>query len=153
MHKFSIFLLAVALCCLVYSCKKDTKSNVPDSLIGEWYIKQYVITTTTNNVTASPNVIIHSDTSTNVYYQFNSNGTGFEQLNFDPNFVNIPAESFNFRISGSNIIFSHNSNLLQSTTCSFEIPTSKTLVIRSNYSSTDNFGNVINTLQELDLGK
>ncbi|MFI5162936.1 MAG: hypothetical protein ACHQHN_16765 [Sphingobacteriales bacterium] len=153
MGKPVILLFSVLFICGISACKKDAKPKVPSSLIGEWYIRQYTITTTTNGSAASPFVYFRSDTATNVYYLFNGDGTGLEQLNFDPAFIKVPATGFSFRISGSNIVFSQNSTVLQSPTCSFEMPTSGTLVIRSTYSSTDNFGNVISTLQELNLGK
>jgi hypothetical protein len=153
MRKPAILLLSVLFIFSIAACKKDAKPKVPASLVGEWYVRQYTITTTTNNVTGSPFVYFHSDTAKNIYYLFNGDGTGLEQLNFDPAFINVPATRFNFQISGSNIVFSQASNVLQSPTCSFEMPASNTLVIRSSYNITDNFGNVINNLQVVNLSK
>jgi hypothetical protein len=135
------------------ACKKDAKPNVPASLVGEWYVRQYTITTTINNTVNAPYVYFQSDTAKFIYYQFNSDGTGLEQLNFNPVFASLPATRFNFRISGSNIIFSQSSNVLESPTCSFEMPDSNTLFIRSNNSYTDKFGNAVNVLDELDLSR
>jgi len=152
--KKTYYLILIALLTVGLSaCKKDSKPQIPASLIGKWYIRQYTLTGTTNNITGSPYTFFRSDTATSVYYQFNSNGTGIEQTNFDPAFVTIPPTGFNYHVSGSNIVFSPNSATLQSSTCSFEMPTSTTLIIRSNYSYSDNFGNVINNLQVLNLGK
>jgi len=135
------------------ACKKDAKPQIPASLVGKWYIRQYTITTSTNNIAASPYMYFSSDTATNVYYQFDADGTGFENNNFDPNFISAPPTKFNYKISGSNITFSQSSATLESATCSFEIPTSTTLTIRSSYNYTDNFGNVMNSLQVLSLGR
>jgi len=153
MKTFYSLSIIVFLVFSVSSCKKDAKSQMPVALLGKWYIRQYTITTTTNDIAGSPYVYFSSDTGTNVYYQFNGDGTGFENNNFDPAYISIPPAKFNYKVSGSNITFSQVSATLQSATCSFEIPTSTTLIIRSSYKYTDSFGNVINSLQVLNLDK
>ena len=140
---------------LVFSlsaCKKDVQSKVPASLVGKWYIRQYTLTASTSISAGSPYTFFRSDTATNVYYQFKSDGTGIEQTNFDFAFVIVPPVSFNYNVSGSNITFSNNSTILMAPTCSFEMPTSTTLVIRSTYSYTQ--GNyIVNNLQEVYLSR
>ena len=147
----AIFLSLVLIGCLS-ACKKDVKPQIPSSLIGKWYIRQDIITASLNGVTSAPYTYYSSDTATTVYYQFNNDGTGLEQTNFDPNFLSSPPISFNYKVSGTNIVFSHNTNVLMSTSCSFTMPTNNTLVIHGPYSYSDG-GGTVNSLQDLYLSR
>jgi hypothetical protein len=134
------------------ACKKDTKSQVPAALIGKWYIRQYSITASTSASTDPPYVVSYGDTSTLVYYQFNNDGTGLEKTSNDPNFINIPATDFIYHVAGNDITFSHNSDIMIATNCTYEMPNSNTLIIRGNYSYPSAAGTV-NNLQVLTLSK
>ena len=139
---------------LVFSlsaCKKDAKPQIPASLVGKWYIRQYTITASSNTFTDAPYTVRYSDTATNAYYQFSSDGTGAEQTNTDPAIVSL-ATGFQFHVSGTNITFSNTSDILMMSSCSFEMPTSQTLIIHGTYSYTQG-AYVINNLQEVFLSK
>lgn len=152
--KKTYYLILIALLAFSLSaCKKDSKPQIPASLIGKWYIRQYTLTASSANHTGSPYTFFNSDTATNVYYQFNSDGTGVELTNFDSAFVIVPPTSFSYHVSGSNITFSYHPVILQAPTCSFEMPTSTTLIIRGTYSYKDGGGNTVNNLQEVFLSK
>ncbi len=144
-----------AIAFLVFSlsaCKKDAKSQIPTSLLGKWYVRQYTLTASTSVDTGTPYTFFRSDTATNIYYQFNSDGTGVEQTNFDYAFVIVPPTSFTYHVSASNITFSNNSTILMAPTCSFEMPTSQILIIRSTYSYQQG-AYVVNNLQEVFLSR
>ena len=147
----TIFLSLILIGCLS-GCKKDAKPQIPASLLGKWYIRQYTITASSNTFTDTPYTVHYSDTATNVYYQFNSDGTGFEQTSADPNFVTTSPVSFTYHVSGTNIIFSHNTPILMATICSFEMPTGNTLALHCQYSYNSPAG-AVNNLQDVYLSK
>ncbi|HTD40700.1 MAG TPA: lipocalin family protein [Mucilaginibacter sp.] len=151
MRKYALVLFLVLLCCLS-ACKKDARPQIPAALVGKWYLRQYKITASSNTFTDTPYTVRYSDTATNVYYQFNNDGTGLEKAPIDPNFVIIPPAGFTYRVSGNNITFSRITTVMMSTACTFEMPTSNTLIIRDNYSYTS-AGIVVNNLQEITLSK
>jgi hypothetical protein len=151
MHKYALVLFLVLLCGLS-ACKKDAKPQVPAALIGKWYLRQYKITASSNTFADTPYTVRYSDTATNVYYQFNNDGTGLEQTIADPNYVIGQPTGFTYHVSGNNITFSRITTVMMTTACSYEMPTSNTLIIHGNYSYTSP-GGVVNNLQELTLTK
>ena len=151
MRRYALVLL-LALLCGLSACKKDAKPQVPAALVGKWYLRQYKITASSNTFTDTPYTIRYSDTATNVYYQFHDDGTGVEQTIADPNYVTEPPVGFTYHVSGNSITFSRMTNVMMTTVCSYEIPTSNTLVIHGNYSYTSP-GGVVNNLQEITLSR
>ena len=75
-------------------CKKDAKPQVPAALIGKWYLMQYTITASSNTFTDSLYTVRYPDTAKNVYYQFNSDGTGLVQTISDPNGLSLAPTGF-----------------------------------------------------------
>ena len=151
MYKYALVLFVVLLCGLS-ACKKDSKPPFPSALIGKWYLRQYKITASSSTFTDTPYTIRYSDTATNVFYQFNNDGTGVEQTIADPNYVTVPPTGFTYHVSGNNITFSRTTTIMLTTACSYEMPTSNTLIIHGSYSDTGPAG-VINNLQEITLNK
>ncbi len=134
------------------ACKKEAKPQIPAVLIGKWYLRQYSITASTGASTDPPYITLFADTATYCYFQFNSDGTGLEQTSSDPNFINVPPLGFTYHVSGANINFSHNTTVMVATACTYEMPTSHSLIIRGNYSY-PNPGGVVNNLQVITLNK
>lgn len=152
MNKFYAIFLAIVFIGGFSACKKESKPQVPAALVGKWYLRQYSITASLAGVADPPYVTPYNDTSTYMFYQFNSDGTGLEQTSSDPNFILLAPTPFTYQVSGTNIIFSHNSTVMVATTSSYEITSGGKLIIRGNYSY-PSAGGVVNNLQELTLSK
>jgi len=105
MYKYLLILSAAVLVCCLYSCKKDSRLTKP-SIIGKWG------KTTTNDTTYSLGtetpLAFGSGTYPDVqydYYQFNSNGAGFQSEQSSV------IETFNYKVANSKIYFSNDLKL------------------------------------------
>jgi hypothetical protein len=152
MKKLCGILLLIVVTGGMAACKKDAKPQIPAGLIGKWYLRQVTTTSSSNAFSDTPYTIRYPDTATSVYYQFKNDGTGLERYAVDPNFVSIPPVGFTYHISGNNITFSQITAIMMGKTYSFGLPTSNSLILRTNYSYTA-AGIVVNNVQEMTLGK
>jgi hypothetical protein len=131
------------------SCKKEAKPQIPIAITGKWYVQQYTLTSLVNGTSSTSTATPTGWFTDSDYYQLNANGSGIES-HADPS---IGKQAFTFQVLNSNVFLSRPLTLLGKDTCSYSMPSSNQLILKTGYTETSTTGNVYKVTQEVDLSK
>ncbi len=131
------------------ACKKDAKPQIPVAITGKWYVQKYTLSSLVNGTSPTSTTTPTGWFTDSDYYQLYANGSAIES-HADPS---IGKQAFTFQVLNSNVFLSRPLTLLGKDTCTYSMPASNQLVLKTDYTELSTTGNVYKVTQEVDLSK